>query len=170
MPTHRGLSLLLGGCGAVAALLAWHFLVPHLRPDPGGSSMAIRLGLACAALLPGVAVLALMILAQMAMRFAAGVPDPLSGHDTDLMRVNQRAITNTVEQLAIFAPSLLALAAGVPASRMAEVAALGIVFAAARLFFWLGYLAAPIGRSFGMAATLTASLGTLAAAAWAWLA
>ena len=168
-PAHRGLSLLLGGCGAVAALLGWQMLVPMLVADPGGASMAIRLGAACVALLPAAVVLAVMILAQMALRFAAGVLDPLAGQETRLLRVNQRAIANTVEQFAVFAPALLALAAGLPGARMAEVAALGIVFAAARLVFWLGYLVVPIGRAFGMAATLCASLGTLAAAIWTWL-
>jgi len=165
----RGLSLLLGVCGAVAALLGWQWLVPHLPADPAGASMAIRLGQGCAALLPGAVVLALMILGQMALRFAGGITDPTAGRETRTLLVNQRAITNTVEQFAIFAPSLLALAAGVPAPRIAEVMALGVVFAIARLVFWLGYLIAPVGRAFGMAATLAATLGALAAAIWFWL-
>ncbi len=69
----RALSLLLGVCGAVAAMLAWQALVPLLRPDPAASSMAIRLGLGLAALLPSAAVLMLMLLAQMALRFAGEI-------------------------------------------------------------------------------------------------
>jgi len=164
----RGLSLLLGVCGAVAAGLAWQALLPFLPSDPAGSSMAVRLGRGSAALLPGAGVLALMLLAQMALRFAAGAFDPLAGQDGRWLRVNQRVITNTVEQMAVFAPALLALAAGVPAARMAEVTAAGLVFAGARLLFWAGYMAAPLGRAFGMAATLTTTLATLGAAAWAW--
>ena len=45
-PPGRALSLLLGVCGAVAAMLAWQALVPMMRPDPSGASMAVRLGLA----------------------------------------------------------------------------------------------------------------------------
>jgi len=165
----RALSLLLGVCGAVASILAWYGLVPLFRPNPAGSSMAIRLGLACAALLPGVAVLALMLLAQMALRSVAGAIDPLAGQETRLLLVNQRAIGNTLEQFAVFAPSLLAFAAGATAARTAEVMAAGAVFAGARALFWLGYLAAPVGRAFGMAATLVVTLGTLAAAIRVWL-
>ena len=165
----RGLSLLLGVCGAVAAMLGWQMLVPYFPPDPAGSSMAVRLGQGCAALLPGALVLALMVLGQMALRFAAGIADPLAGHETRWLRVNQRVITNTVEQFSIFVPALLALSAGVTGARMREVTALGVVFAAARLVFWIGYLIAPIGRAPGMAATLVATLSALGAAAWFWV-
>lgn len=167
-PPGPALSLLLGVCGAVAAMLAWQALVPMFRPDPGGASMAVRLGMGCAALLPAAAVLALMLLAQMALRLAAGAIDPLAGQETRALLVNQRVIANTVEQFAVFAPALLAFAAGTTGARMAEVTAAGTVFAAARMLFWLGYLVAPVGRAFGMAATLAATLGTLAAAAWVW--
>lgn len=168
-PPGRALSLLLGVCGAVAAILAWQALVPMVRTDPSGSSMAVRIGLAFAALLPACAVLALMLLAQMALRFAAAAIDPLAGRETRALLRNQRVIANTLEQFAVFAPSLLALAAGTTAARMAEVTAAGAVFAGARLLFWLGYLLAPVGRAFGMAGTLVVTLGTLAAAIWVWL-
>lgn len=165
----RALSLLFGGCGAVAALLGWWALAPRVPLDPGWTSMALRLGHGAVALLPGAGVLALMILAQMALRLAGGVVDPLAGRETRALLVNQRAIANTVEQFSIFSPALLALAAGVPGPRMADVVALGLVFAVARIVFWLGYLAAPAGRAFGMAATLVVTLGTLGAAAWVWV-
>ena len=144
-------------------------LVPYFPSDSAGSSMAVRLGLGCAALLPGAMVLALMVLGQMALRLAAGIADPLAGRETRWLLVNQRVITNTVEQFTLFVPALLALSAGVTAARMGEVTALGVVFAAARLVFWIGYLIAPIGRAAGMAATLVATLSALGAAAWFWV-
>jgi uncharacterized MAPEG superfamily protein len=165
----RGLGLLLGGCGAVAAVLAWWGLVPLFPVDPSGASMSVRLGLGCAALLPGAAALALMILAQMVFRVASGAVDPLAPTETRLLRVNQRAIGNTLEQMALFAPAVLALSAGSEAARMPEVMAAGMVFGGARVLFWLGYLVAPAGRSFGMAATLVVTLGALVAAFGAWL-
>ena len=165
----RGISLLLGVCGAIAALLAWQVTVPLIPADPAASSMAVRLGKASAALLPGVAVLAAMLLAQMAGRFATAAFDPLGGRETRFLQVNQRVISNTVEQLAVFAPALLALAAGAPAARLPEVLALGIVFALARLLFWGGYLAATVARAPGMAASLVTTLATLLAAAWNWM-
>jgi uncharacterized MAPEG superfamily protein len=165
----RALGLLLGGCGAVAAVLAWRALVPWFPADPSGASMGVRLGQGSAALLPGALVLALMILAQMALRAATGAIDPLAAGEPRLLRVNQRAISNTVEQFVLFVPAVLALSAGVTAARMPEVMAAGVVFAGGRVLFWLGYLVAPPGRAFGMAATLVATLGALGAAAWAWL-
>lgn len=165
----RGLSLLLGVCGAVAALLGWQVLVGYLPPDPAGSSMAVRLGQGCVALLPGAAVLALMVLGQMALRFVAGIADPMAGRETRWLLVNQRVISDTVEQFVIFVPALLALSAGVTGARMGEVTALGGVFAGARLVFWVGYLIAPIGRAVGMAGTLVATLSALVAAAWFWV-
>ena len=165
----RGLALLLGVCGVVAALLAFKLVVPMIPANASASSMAIRLGLASAALLPGVAVLAAMQLVQMAGRYGTMAFDPLAASETRFLRVNQRIITNTVEQLAVFAPSLLALAAGAPAARMPEVVALGAVFALGRVLFWGGYLCSPDLRGPGMAATLVATLGALAAAAWFWM-
>ncbi len=150
-------------------MLAWMALIPLFPPDPSTSSMAVRLGGASAALLPGAGILALMVLLQMFGRFALGVFDPLAGRETRFLLVNQRIITNTVEQFLIFAPSLLALAAAVPAERMAEVTALGVVFALSRLVFWAGYLAAPVTRAPGMAGTIVTTIATLAAATWFWL-
>lgn len=165
----RGLSLLLGICGAIAALLAWQLTVPLIASDPAASSMAVRLGKAAAALLPTAGVLAAMLLAQMAGRFLAERFDPLAPGEGRFLLVNQRVITNTVEQNTVFAPALLALAAGAPGTRLAEVLALGVVFALARLLFWGGYLAGPLARAPGMAATLVLNLATLAAAVWFWL-
>ncbi len=164
----RGLSLLLGACGVIAAGLLWRQLAGMIAPPADGASVAGRLGLALAWLLPAVAVLWLMLAAQMGARFVAGAFDPLAGRDGRLLAVNQRVITNTVEHLAVFVPALLALAAWVDHAHMPGVMALALVFAAARLVFWGGYLVAPLGRAFGMAATLAATAGALGGAAAAW--
>ena len=86
------------------------------------------------------------------------------------LRTNQRVITNTIEQLSVFVPAYLALAAGAPAARMAPIVALAWVFALARLAFWIGYLAATRLRAPGMAATFAVNLATLISAIWVWLA
>lgn len=131
--------------------------------------MAFRIGLALAALIPAAIVLAAMILAQMLLRFTTGAFDPLAGRDCRLLHINQRVIGNTVEQVTVFAPALLAWAAGADASAMPGVIALGIVFAAARLVFWVGYLIDPMARALGMAPSFIAGLAALGAAARAWL-
>jgi len=84
------------------------------------------------------------------------------------MQVNQRVLTNTVEQLAGFVPGMLAAGAGVTPGWMSFVVAAGLVFALARLVFWGGYMLSPVLRAPGMAATFTVNVCTLAAAVWVW--
>ena len=110
----RALVELLGSAvGIGAAFALWLGLARMLPVDLA----AERLGLAFASLLPAVCVLNLMVVTQMALRARSGAVDPLAGRDGALLQVNQRALTNTVEQLAGFAPALLALAAGARRSR-----------------------------------------------------
>jgi uncharacterized membrane protein YecN with MAPEG domain len=153
--------------GVAAAAALWRALTAILVVGPAIAA-AERLGLACAALLPGVLVLLLMIALQMMARAWSRAVDPLAGADNRFLRVNQRALTNTVEQLVGFAPALAALAAGAAPSSMPGVVALGIVFGVARLVFWGGYLLGPLLRAPGMAATFAVNVVTFAAAAWAW--
>ena len=110
----------------------------------------------------------LMIALQMLVRAWSRAIDPLAGVDNRFLQVNQRALTNTVEQLAGFVPALMALAAGAPPGRMPGVVALGLVFGVARLVFWGGYLMGPLLRAPGMAATFAVNVATYAAAAWVW--
>jgi uncharacterized membrane protein YecN with MAPEG domain len=165
----RSLSLLLSACGIVAVGLLWRALLPLFDADAGFASMGVRVGWAAASLLPTGFLLAAMIVVQMGLRIAAGAFDPLAGEDSRLLLTNQRVITNTVEQLAVFGPALAALAAAVPGAQMPDVVALGICFAVARLVFWLGYLAAPLARAPGMAASFACNAACLVAAAWNWL-
>jgi uncharacterized membrane protein YecN with MAPEG domain len=159
-------SLLLGGAGVVAAVLVWWLLVAALPASGARADIASRLALGALSLLPASAVLAAMILAQMVVRFASGTFDPTAGRDNRFLVVNQRVITNTVEQLACFAPALLALSAVTSPMRMNMVAALGLTFAVARVAFWIGYLRAPLLRAPGMAATFVV---TVLAIVWAGL-
>jgi uncharacterized membrane protein YecN with MAPEG domain len=94
--------------------------------------------------------------------------DPLAGVDSRFLQVNQRALTNTVEQLAGFVPALIALAAAAPPAWMPGVVALGVVFAVARLVFWGGYLIGPLLRAPGMAATFAVNVATFVTAVWVW--
>lgn len=151
----------LGIAGALFVALDW------LLPPVAAATAADRIGLAAVALLPGAAVLALMIGAQMLLRFATGAFDPTAGTDGPALVRTQRAITNTVEQVAVFAPALLALAAA--GGPMRGVVALGIVFGVARTAFWIGYAIHPLARAPGMAATGACSLGALGWAGLAWI-
>ena len=165
----RGLSMLLSACGIIVALLVWRAMVPLIPVAGDAASMAVRLGLGAAWLLPACFVLAAMVAAQMGGRFLLAAFDPLAGRDSRFLLVNQRVISNTVEQTLIFVPALLALAAAVPGAQMPAVLAAAAVFALARLVFWAGYLLAPMARAPGMAATMAVVAATLLAAAWKWL-
>src|SRR5579859_7893789 len=90
----RALSLLLWGCGAAGAVLLWQALIEMLPAQPA-SSVAVRLGLAAVALLPGSAVLAAMVLVQMLARAATGRVNPMDGPEPAFFVVNQRCISNT---------------------------------------------------------------------------
>jgi uncharacterized membrane protein YecN with MAPEG domain len=159
--------ILPGLAGVAVAILAW-WLLAAVAPE-AHAGVAPHLALALAALLPGVAVLMAMILVQSSTRAMTGAIDPLAGTDSAFLRTNQRAITNTIEQLAVFVPALLALAAGAPAARMAPIVALAYVFALARLAFWAGYLSGSRLRAPGMAATFAINVAALVAAACVWV-
>lgn len=168
MAGATGMRLLaLGGAGVGFGLgLAGLIALQTLLPPPRAADLAQRIALALLALLPGVGVFGLMIAAQMALRFATAAFDLTAGADGPVLQRTQRVIANTVEQLALFAPALLALAAIEPAA-VDAVPAFGLVFAAARLAFWIGYTVHPLARAPGMAASTLCSFG---AAGWAGLA
>ena len=163
----RWWTLLGSAVGISLAFAIWQGLARILPVDMAGG-LPERLALACAALLPVVCVLNLMIMVQMRLRVRTGAVDPLAGRDDAWLQVNQRALTNTVEQLAGFVPALLALASGVAPGWMRFVVAAGRVFALARLVFWAGYLLGPLARAPGMAATFAINVGTLGGAILVW--
>jgi hypothetical protein len=165
----RARSLLLGGAGVVAAALVFWIILLLVPPEGARADPASRLALGVASLLPGAAVLLAMLLVQMAARFATGTFDPTLGRDGRLLVVNQRVISNTAEQLLCFIPALLALSVVTPPGRMAMIVALGLTFALARIAFWIGYLADPLLRAPGMAATIVVNIAVLlwAIAGWA---
>ncbi len=164
----RAASALLSVLGVLAALALWQgfsaLLAPTIAATPGD-----RIGLASAALLPAGVVLAAMVVAQMAGRAITGSIDPTAGQDNHFLQVNQRVISNTVEQLAILGPALAALATRVPPEQIGRVMALGLVFAVARLVFWAGYLWHPVLRAVGMAPSFGVSAVSLVAAIMVWL-
>jgi hypothetical protein len=159
--------LLSSGSGIVVAFIAW-LALSRIIPASAASTLPERLGVAFASLLPAVCVLNLMVVVQMRLRLAYGAVDPLAGRDTRPLQVNQRVLTNTVEQLTGFAPALLALAAGASAARMPMILAAALVFALMRLVFWGGYLLGPLLRAPGMAATFAINIATLISAIRVW--
>jgi len=73
-------------------------------------------------------------------RLSSPAFDPLSGFETRRLRVNQRYLQNTVEQILVFAAGLFGLAAYcADGFAMRSVLATTIVWMLARVAFWIGY-------------------------------
>lgn len=148
-PTHNSFGFrqqrTIGLAGiAAASLLAsvlWLGVDYLMSPLPGMDSLGARmlLTLKCCC----VAVLFCLVTGVEAVaheRLTSPAFDPLAGFETHRLRVNQRYLQNTVEQIIIFAASLFGLAAYCPDGlAMRAVVATTVVWIIARLAFWLGY-------------------------------
>jgi uncharacterized MAPEG superfamily protein len=83
-------------------------------------------------------------------RLSSPAFDPLSGFETRRLRVNQRYLQNTLEQILVFAAGLFCLAAYSPdGSAMRAVLATTIVWILARAAFWIGYHRSAAMRGLG---------------------
>lgn len=77
--------------------------------------------------------------------------DPLAGKETRSILVNLRYLQNTLEQLMLFVPGLLLLAAYAEPSAVAQsVSAAALVWILARFVFWIGYRRSPQYRIAGL--------------------
>jgi hypothetical protein len=85
--------------------------------------------------------------------------DPLAGRESQRLRINARYLQNTLEQLALFVPALLALASYCADGRsMRAVAASTAVWIIGRVGFWIGYHQGPQYRVFGLAGMVVSML------------
>ena len=75
--------------------------------------------------------------------------DPLRDRVSPRFRINQRVLTNTVEQAWIFVPLLLALATRLPDGQLRVLPIATAFWCAGRLMFWAGYHVAPHWRAPG---------------------
>jgi hypothetical protein len=103
-----------------------------------------------------------VFLALLRMRDAPDALNPFLGAETLGFRINQRVLSNSVEQLAIFVPLLLALATRVDAAHAYLLPLHVGMWTVARIVFWIGYRIAPNARAPGMAGTHLATLATIA--------
>src|SRR6516164_6652680 len=92
--------------------------------------------------------------------------DPLAGFETRRLRVNQRYLQNTLEQILVFAVGLFGLAAYSPdGSAMRAVLATTVVWILARFAFWIGYHRSAAMRGIG-APGMALSMLVLLYVAW----
>ena len=152
---------MLGIAGAMipsAALWYWlRFNAPILE---GMDEPAARLAFAlkCAAL----AVLFTLVLGIEAVaheRLVSPAFDPLAGHETRRLRVNQRYLQNTLEQTVVFLVGLLGLAVYLDdGNQMRAVLATAVVWTLSRWAFWAGYHLSSTWRCLGAPSMLLGQL------------
>lgn len=83
-------------------------------------------------------------------RLSSPAFDPLSGFETKRLRVNQRYLQNTLEQIVVFGAALFGLAAyAANGAAMRAVLATAVVWVAMRFAFWIGYHFSAAMRGFG---------------------
>ncbi len=133
------------------ALLLWlaiAYLVPPLAGmDSLGDRMLFTLKCCCLAVL---FCLVTGVEAVAHERLSSPAFDPLSGFETPRLRVNQRYLQNTLEQILVFAAALFGLAVYSPdGSAMRAVLATTVVWIVARFAFWIGYHQSAAMRGLG---------------------
>lgn len=74
----------------------------------------------------------------------------LDGLESRRFKINQRVMTNTLEQTAIFAPMLVALAVRIDPEYTFVLPFLVGIWTVGRLLFWIGYQIDPVWRAIGM--------------------
>jgi hypothetical protein len=85
--------------------------------------------------------------------------DPLAGHETRRMRVNQRYLQNTLEQTVVFLVGLLGLAVYMDdGNQVRAVLATAVVWTLGRLAFWGGYHLSSTWRCLGAPSMLLGQL------------
>ena len=133
------------------ALLLWLGVVYLVPPLAGMDSLDSRMlfTLKCCCL----AVLFCLVTGVEAVaheRLFSPAFDPLIGFETRQLRVNQRYLQNTLEQVMVFGVGLFGLAAYSPdGSSMRAVLATTIVWILARFAFWIGYHRSAAMRGLG---------------------
>ena len=133
---------------ALGLWLAIRFLTPPVAGmELLGARMAFALKCCCVATL---FCLVTGIEAVAHERLQSPAFDPLTGFETRRLRVNQRYLQNTLEQIVVFAIGLFGLALYSPGgAAMRAVEATTIVWILARLAFWAGYHRSAAMRGLG---------------------
>jgi uncharacterized MAPEG superfamily protein len=136
----------------IGSLVGWavFLLIFGLFAAPAAAGKADRLGFAAQwLLLVALLILGMTVIIAISRNFSPAI-DPTLNQEPRCLDISRRVLTNTVEQGLIFALLALAVAAAAPAGSLGVLAALTVMFVASRIVFWIGYLAGPYYRSFGV--------------------
>ena len=138
-------------CSAILAAAIWLAIRHFAPPIAGMASLSDRLSFAFKWW--AIAVLlcfATGIDAVAHERLQSPAFDPLAGHETKRLRINQRYLQNTLEQLIMFTAGLFGLALySKSGGAMRAVEATAIVWILFRFAFWIGYHRSAAMRSVG---------------------
>jgi len=152
---------MLGIAVAVLASAALWYAIRFNAPIAEGMGDPVE-RLAFALKCGAVAVLFTLVLGVEAVaheRLVSPAFDPLAGHETRRLRVNQRYLQNTLEQTVVFLVGLLGLAVYLDdGSQMRAVLATAVVWTLGRWAFWGGYHLSSTWRVFGAPSMLLGQL------------
>ena len=146
----------------LALWVAWKAW-PNVAPI---ASAADRLAYAAEHLVGVAAILLLMVSGCFRVFDTAKAEDPFANAESQRWRVNQRVLSNTVEQAMIFIPAIFALAARLPPSQVHVLPVLTCVWCAGRVLFWVGYRIRPSLRGPGFEWTIYSSMLALGWFVW----
>lgn len=146
----------------VVFTVGW-WTVPRLSPLPDPTE---RLALALQLAAGPAAVLMAMLQGLWRIGDTVEAEDPLRGAESVRFKINQRVMTNTVEQTLIFVPMFVALALRMDPASVWVLPLLMGVWCAGRMLFWVGYQLDPAWRAIGM--DWTSSIAMLTAGGLAW--
>jgi hypothetical protein len=139
------LGIAVGTSSWLAAFCISWLLWPASRPVPSDERISYALGL-----LAGPATLILLMICSCFRLFdTPRAEDPLLGAESQRFKINQRVLTNTVEQCAAFSPLVLALAVRPPPAQQKLLPIAVTIWCAGRMMFWIGYHVRPHWRAPG---------------------
>lgn len=155
LPTLRmiGVGTLSWTIAIAAAWRFWPAVTPLTEPVD-------RVLLAVELLVPVAAFLFLSVLTCMRLLDTAEAENPLLGAESARWKINARVLQNSVEQAAIFAPTLLGLAVRIDPVHTKLLPILTTLWVVGRVLFWIGFHVSLPARAVGFDWTYyTAALG-----------
>jgi MAPEG family len=163
LPIRYGVIVMGCAVGLAAAVWTIAFLVQLRIPSQlasGGDIAASSIALAC------VLTLLLMIESVAHERLVSDAFNPLAQRDSERLRINQRVVQNTLEQLPLFAAGIVMICWLFPieAAFRATLAAT-IVWVLSRWVFWAGYHFGPQHRVGGLVGSAQSMIVLLVALA-----
>lgn len=155
-PRHSVLKAISVGTGSfpLAFATAWT-LWPAVTPRV---EVAERLAFAAELLVAPAVIVMLAVVGCFRLFDTARAEDPFANAESQAWKVNQRVLSNTIEQAWIFVPVLLGLAVRVAPEHQKLLPMATALWCTGRLLFWAGYRLKPEWRALGFDWTMWTSV------------